>query len=130
MSNTLEFALQKQTCQNKKIKVGLQIEQKINQIQRFFWKITNSLKDWSISTELDFAKNRWTTCGWHKTRFDSARLVQFLLKEILAQRCTTKLVRGNDANGNAVRRPWFGQGPYDKYIQMVWLSFTHTNQGM
>ena len=52
MSNTLEFALQKQTYQNKKIKVGLQIEQEINQIQRYLEK------DCSISTEIDFAKNR------------------------------------------------------------------------
>ena len=79
MSNALKFPLQKQTCKNKKIKVGLQLEQKINQ-SAIFRKITHSFTC-SISTEFILQKIGGSlTCGWLTTRFDSERLTNGVIE--------------------------------------------------
>ena len=70
----------KTNLSEQKIEVGLHIEQEINQIQRYLEKelirfCKQSVKHLRVDGSIQDLTQR-------------ARLVQFLLKEILAQRCT------------------------------------------
>ena len=106
----------KPNLSEQKIEVGLHIEQEINQIQRYLEK-----------EPIIFCK---LTCGWLNTRFDSA-----------SETCSIS-AQGDSGIKVYILKNWswetmlmamqyedrdWGQGPYDKYIQMVWLSFTYTN---